>query len=85
MILDGTHDTIIPYEASKLFFNELEGQKKSKGIKGINIMVGIPYARHAFNVLINPLTFALSDATLIFIKKCFQIDERKKKLNEKHI
>lgn len=83
LISHGTHDTLVPFQDSVLFFENLQKhrQRTSAALKTTVVVPGsvvedvfleIPDAHHAFNYLVSPRALAHGEAICAFLENLYE-------------
>ncbi|CAI5745000.1 unnamed protein product [Peronospora destructor] len=82
MITHGTHDNIVPFKDSRLFFDRLLHYRQNlsqniqvyqeKQLGGVqDVFIKVPFASHMFNFLLSPRALAHGDAVCAFLDNVF--------------
>ncbi|GLD95109.1 hypothetical protein PINS_up003734 [Pythium insidiosum] len=71
LVTHGTHDTLVPFDDSGIFFEKLQQyrQRTQQRLGGVeDAFLELPGAHHAFNYLMSPRSLAFGDAVCLFLE-----------------
>ncbi|TMW68642.1 hypothetical protein Poli38472_006110 [Pythium oligandrum] len=71
LLSHGTHDTLVPFDDSSIFYEKLQKHRARTGQRIADIedvFIEIPGAHHAFNYLMSPRALAYGDAVCAFLE-----------------
>ncbi|KAJ0408109.1 hypothetical protein P43SY_002079 [Pythium insidiosum] len=75
LLTHGTHDTLVPFDDSRIFFEKLQQyrQRTRQQVGGVDdIFLELPGAHHAFNYLMSPRSLAFGDAVCLFLDHVYK-------------
>ncbi|KAJ0411057.1 hypothetical protein ATCC90586_008032 [Pythium insidiosum] len=75
LLTHGTHDTLVPFDDSRIFFEKLQQyrQRTQQQVGGVDdIFLELPGAHHAFNYLMSPRSLAFGDAVCLFLDHVYK-------------